>query len=142
VSIYTFYFLTGLLPLIFYSNNLLTKLNEDRDFLLTPTVGTAVLSLAHLGSLFSPLLSKFFGTRPILYGGHFIAGACMIAIAILQSLEIDVGVFIFMFLFIFVIASSLSPKLLTYSSEVGGGMAMGVGNFVKDIVLIVLLLFT
>jgi len=47
-----------------------------------------------------------------------------------------------MFLFIVGITSSVASKVLIYTSEVGGGMAMGIGNFVKDIILILLSQFT
>jgi len=144
VSLYIFFYLIGLAPLVFYSNNLLTKMNEDGDFPLTPTKGTAILSIGYLGCLLTPLISKFLGSRPILYGGHFFGGACMIAIGILQSFEIDIGAFIFMFIFIVGVTSTVAPKVLIYTSEVGGGMALaiGIGNFVKDIILILLSQFT
>ena len=47
-----------------------------------------------------------------------------------------------MALFYFTIMNSLGSKIRVFTSEIGGGMSLGIGNFFKDIVMLLLVLFT
>eukprot|EP00350_Pseudokeronopsis_sp_OXSARD2_P003247 CAMPEP_0170558350 /NCGR_PEP_ID=MMETSP0211-20121228/34675_1 /TAXON_ID=311385 /ORGANISM="Pseudokeronopsis sp., Strain OXSARD2" /LENGTH=123 /DNA_ID=CAMNT_0010870201 /DNA_START=1031 /DNA_END=1399 /DNA_ORIENTATION=+ len=38
--------------------------------------------------------------------------------------------------------NSLGAKIRVFTSEIGGGMSLGIGNFFKDIVILLLVLFT
>jgi len=135
--------MTGINPILFYSNTILTKIIKTGGVHFTARTGSNIIQMVMACSgIASFWVVKSFGRRTLLLFGYAACGICQITIAILTIYEKNLGILVFICLFVACYQITTGQIAWIYAAETCTDISLGVSLYTLWFVVLVLLMTT
>eukprot|EP00347_Sterkiella_histriomuscorum_P013305 403365224 len=118
--------LTGINALIWYSNNILQRINKETGSGISPRLGTILIGVTNfIGSVVSLFIVKKLGRKPLTVFGNFTMALFLFLIGLFSYLQFNNPMLVMMLLFLFTFQQCDGPLFYMYCSEITVDTALG-----------------
>ncbi|CDW72682.1 sugar transporter family protein [Stylonychia lemnae] len=118
--------LTGINAIIWYSNNILQKIQDDSGHGISPRLGTILIGVTNfIGSIISIFVVRRFGRKTLMVSGNLVMALLLFLVGLFSFLKFNNVMLIMILLFLLIFQQSDGPIFYMYASEITQDTGLG-----------------